>query len=65
MGDVPAVPRIYIFSTAEAHAPFEDESVQDLSSGLHEVLVAATVDEMGDAAWRGVARQPNRSLYSR
>ena len=54
MGDVPADPETYTVPAAEACALFEDESVQDLSSDLHEVLVAATVDEMGDAARRGL-----------
>ena len=56
MGDIPAISETYTVPAAEARALFEDESVQDLSSDLHEVLVAATVDEMGDAARRGIAR---------
>ena len=55
MGDILAVPDTYIVPAAEACALFEDKSVQDLPSDLHEVLVAANVDEMGDAVDRGTA----------
>ena len=50
------MPETYHVPDDEARALFENEDVEDVASDLHEVLSSNTVDDMVDAARRGLTR---------
>ena len=50
------MPETYHVTKDKARALFENEDVQDVASDLHEVFSSNTVDDMADAARRGLTR---------
>ena len=50
------MPETYHVPDDEARALFENEDIQDVASDFYEVLSTNTVDDMADAARRGLTR---------